>query len=189
MKRLFSLLTILFICLTTFGQLPKTIEFGYLGHFSYQPGMKLGLQFDLKSWEKELKKKSDTRSTVFFVRPSIGTFSRINYNLNLSTGIDGGLELNKASKSFFHKYSLGLNYLMHSELNSITVNLEGKVINKDRENRHYILPLITYGFGKNYSNGLGWYTNLSGGLKISTNYENIGMLFTEIGMSYQLKNK
>ena len=82
-----------------------------------------------------------------------------------------------------------MNYLNQSEVMATTVNLQGEIVNKKREMRHYFVPTMGYAFGHNFDNGLGWFAKLSAGMKLSPEQVNMGMIFTEVGVRIKLKGE
>lgn len=181
MKKITATFIVLFICLAGFSQRPAYFDVGLTGHFLSQPGLSIAYQLELKEWEKsEIKKRS------LFIRPGVSIFSRINYNTNIVAGSEIGIKMAKTDKNFYSSFGLGGNYLLQSEVLFTTVNLQGEVVSKKREPRHYFLPMLSYRFGWEFSNGIGWYSRFSGGMKLSPSYSNILMLFGEVGLNFKI---
>ena len=156
----------------------------YLGHFGIQPGISLGFERAFTTWEKETKKKGP-RISEFYSDVHLGYFSRLTYNSNFIVGPEVGLIAGKENK-LYSRYFLSLNYMLQSEVLYRTVDLSVSVTHVERENRHYTIPLIGYGIGKRFENGLNWDLRIAGGLKFSSDFLNSGMLFLEFGLGYQL---
>lgn len=185
MRRLLFLL--LLLPLIGVGQHAQ-LGVGFLGHFGYQPGIEVSYEHGLTNWEKTTS-KDQTRASDLYLGGNVGWFSRIGYNTNFRIGPELGLFVRKQDKRFFSNYSLSMNYLMQAEALSKTVNLKGKVTGVTREYRHYMMPLIGYGFGQLFDNGLGWQFSLSGGMRVSSRFESSGMLFTALTLRYQFNEE
>ncbi len=172
---------LLLICNLAFSQHRISYNIGYLGHFAVQPGMTAGVSIIVK----DLSTNNDSKQRInsLMVHPSIGWFSRINYNRNALLGTDFGIRSKRVEKGKYSTYSLGINYLQQSEILLTQVNLKGEVVFKEFEQRHYFLPTMGYTFGRDYESGIGWYCKLSGGMKFAQSYENIAMAFVSVGLN------
>ena len=163
------------------------ISVGYFGNFLIQPGAKIGAQFSLNKWETEHegKKGNYTKEKRIFVSPQVAFFSRPGNNMNLLVNADIGYQRKKMNQGSYSAVSLGLGYLLESQVVSIVYNLsDGSIKEKIREPRNYFLPTINYEFGHAIDFKTNWYMKFSLGSKLSPNRERSGVFFIELGMRH-----
>lgn len=167
----------LFAQFVSFGQTQPQLRLGYLQRLAMQPGV-------LVEYNQSLKALNKGRS--FYWAPSIGVYTRVNYNTNALLGAEFGIRREKEESAFFHNWGLSAHYLFESEVLATTVNLQGDIVGKNRASRHYFLPMINYSFGHHFDNGWGWFMKLSGGMKLSGTHENVALGYTTIGVCKSL---
>ncbi len=162
---------------------------GYFGPYIIQPGIKIGTHFDVKEWQTEkTKKKGDfIRKQGLFVSPQIGAFTRINNHTSFLLNADFGYKRQKEGRAFYSAYSIGLGYLIESQIIFSSIDLgSGNVNSKDREIRNYFLPTINYEFGQEPNPKIGWYTKFSYGRKISAQVEDSAAFMIELGLKFKM---
>ena len=163
------------------------ISIGYFGHLAYQPGMKIGAQFDLKSWKKGSEEAAITKS--FYVSPQIGLYTYPTVHTSYLANADFGYKRVKSRSQKYWAFSIGLGFLNQSQITERRVNLNDGSKEKTRENWAWFLPTLNYEFGKSINEKIGWYGKLSSGLKMASTRETSMVLFTEIGLKFNLFSK
>ena len=159
------------------------VSIAYLGNNAIYPGFKVGVQFDVKNWDNDVREKS------FYLSPQMGFFSRPENHNSFWLNLEGGLTRRKQGRSGYSAFSLGLGYLLQSQLLSYSVNLStGERSNKVREARHYLLPTLNYELGGRISDTLNWFGKITGGIKVLGEPESSSVVFIEGGVKiYFLK--
>lgn len=184
MNKRFHLFLILFFLFSTQANGQEethnpTLTFGYIGHLGYHPGASIGLKLDLKQWKK---KKSNT----LYIHPKLGYYVWPGYNSSYFIGSDIGIQRSKSDKNLWHSYSLGAGYVLKTEIISTTVNLQGDIVDRNRENRHEIMALFSYKLGSSFNSQWGWYSGLSFGYKNTFKVTGSITAYAEAGITYQL---
>lgn len=169
--------------------LSTQLTFGYYGNFVFEQGGRISAQFYLKQWNIE-KEGAFIRKRNLFLQPNVSFVSRPLFYSNLQWSVDVGIRQQNADKKLYHSLSFGLGYLARFEIVSFTVDFQGDVITKDREAWDYILPMLSYEFGKDITHGIGWYTKFNYGLRFpfQESQERAGMLLLELGMKLPLQS-
>ena len=159
------------------------LSIGYVGQFAYQPGVKIGAQIDLHSWTTP---NDQTVGKSLFVSPQLGLVTRpevhTSYLANLSVGI-------KRYRSQLYKYaavSMGFGYLLESRILDRRINLNNGTDVKNREQRSWLIPTLSFEFGRPLSPQFGWYAKLSGGPQIGANGPTVLTTFFEFGIHHAL---
>ena len=160
------------------------ISLGYLGQIAYHPGAKISASFYLRNWEKE--KGTKEKLNQLYVQPGIGFYIRSNYNTNLIVGSEVGIKRQYVSKKTYRKYCVGINYILRSEIMSLTVDFDGKTIAKERETRHIIAPTLGYEYGYNFNDKLSLFTKITTGYRFSINQPNSINTYFEAGINLTL---
>ena len=158
------------------------INIGLYGAYFTQPGIKVGTEIPLKKW-------SNKKEITLFVSPQIGGFVRLRNHTSFIVNGDIGYKIKRNKRNFYIAPSIGLGYLLSSQILSQTVDLSnGDIIDKDREVRNYFLPTVNLEFGREKSK-IGWYSKLSYGRKVSSKIEDSGFFALEIGIKFTIKRK
>jgi len=180
MKILTFFLLIFFTCEVLSAQedvLDNKILIGYYGSFAYQSGLKIGLEMPLKATESEKK------IIYSFVQINAGFYIKKNFNTNWVLGGEYGWNFQKKEKKRYQQLSAGLNYLMQSEITSLTINLAGEVVKKERERQDYLLLILGYEFGGTIGQRFNWFTKVAPGYRISIKHPSAITLFLELGLN------
>jgi len=169
----------------------NTLSVGYLGHVFIRPGVTLGLEIPLKTLERE---KMDgeveaVKTRQFFVRPSVGTFTRSRFYTSTLLDVAGGWNWNKSTSKFGSSLSFGFGVLAQNEVIRIQTNFKGDITERDKELRGYFLPSIKYSLHKKLSENIGLYTQWSYGMKLSPTRVRSAIFFMELGFRYSLQSK
>lgn len=164
------------------------LSVGYLGHGVIRPGTNIGLHFDLKSWTKEISRKGHTlyRKSTFIAGPEIGVFSRPRFYTSMLYNGFLGLKRKKSDTKHYSVGGMGFGYLAQYEMISLTTNLQGEIIERNRELRNYLLPTLRYGYIKELLPSLSYHAMASYGVKLSSTRERAGTFFLELGFTFLL---
>lgn len=162
------------------------ISIGFYGPYIIQPGIKIGTAFDLKEWK--IEKEQNLKSRKLFVSPQIAAFIRPKNHTSFILNVDVGYIIKKSQSNFYIAPSVGLGYLMTSQILSNTIDLSnGEINEKDRELRNYFLPTLNFELGKQATEKMGWFTKLSYGRKVSSKIENAAFFALELGVKFHLR--
>lgn len=194
MKYILTILFLLGIHLHLFAQKENSISVAYFGNFAIQPGLKIGSQFNFKTWEKDKFHKKDTITKLqkLFVSPQFTIFTRPERNTNYLINVDLGYQFQNKERKLYQAVSLGLGYLLQSELLSFSVNLgSGETSNKNRESRHFFLPTLNYELGGyiGQERKFAWYTKYGLGSKLFGEIESSMLVFLELGAKIFFRKK
>ncbi|MCP4124834.1 MAG: hypothetical protein GY751_24090 [Bacteroidetes bacterium] len=164
-----------------------SISIGFFGHGIIRPGIKIGADIPLKQWHSNAldQERSGLRKTLF-ISPQLGTYSRFNFYSGILTNVEIGMHLQRDSRKFYSTYSIGVGYLAHFEVNSITVNFDGDITDKKRELRNFALPSASVMLGWDIGKRSSVFTGLKYGMQLSPNWERSGQFFFECGFRLHL---
>jgi hypothetical protein len=149
---------ILFIFLTTVSMLqgqnfrPQSIYASYFGETVTHPGLKVGINHQLKSWDRTKIKKSGNEKVIqksIDLSPSIGLF----YHSNYQTGLFVLPELSysrKNAKGNYMTYAIGAGYMRTFIPNVYDLNSNGE-IKKIHVGYNYFITNYSITFGKDLS--------------------------------------
>ena len=181
-RRLISTLWVL-LCLIHSVQAQESVQrkspslsLGLTSQSLLQPGLRIGCEWKLNTWEVEDKIKS------VFLRPEIAGYFRTDVHISYLMQVNGGYVRTKADKGSFSAWSLGLGYLHQSQVTEYRVALSDGSKEKMRQNWPWFLATINYEFGKNIGSDWSWYGRISPGTKISAERESAALLFIEWGV-------
>ena len=186
MKSLLLLIFIFSVPSLIFAQVePQTpsVSLAYLGHFGYQPGLKIGLAHPISQWQSADEKKA----FQLLLNPQIGFYTRPRFNNNIIGQLDLSLKRQKAERKSYGAFALGLGYVAQYEIISVSPNFNGEILEKVRERRSYLVPLVSYEFGRNINSNMSAYTKVSYGSRLSTRQESIALVYIELGLQFLLK--
>ncbi|MEO0731943.1 MAG: hypothetical protein AAFZ52_03840 [Bacteroidota bacterium] len=165
---------------TTPGKLPVSIA--YLGHFGYQPGAKIGTNFNLLFLEGN---RNPQRIRRLYLSPQLGLFTWPERHTSYLANLDFGLKNRHPKKNKYTAYSCGLGYLHQARITGWRVNLADGNREKIRENQPWFLWTLNFEFGKKLTKRIEWYTKISGGLRSAKVRATSTVAFLEIGIVYQ----
>lgn len=168
----------------------NTFSVGYLGHGIVRPGVKLGLEVPIKTLErKKIHGGIEVmKSRQFFVRPSVGAFTRPRFYTSTIVDLASGWSWSKPSSKFGSAFSFGLGFLAQNEVIRLRTNFKGDITEKDKELRGYFLPNINYSVHRSIGENTGIYTQWSYGMKLSPSRQRAANFFMEIGLLYSIKS-
>lgn len=163
------------------------ISIGYFSQMGWQPGAKIGTELMLKNWEKETE--NFTKQQSYFLSPQVGFYTWKGNHISYLINADLGYKRFKSHKKKYSAVSIGLGYLLQSQIIEWKVSLSDGSKEKVRESWGWFLPTVNYEFGKALNEHIGWYSKFSYGLKISAERENSALVFVELGINYHLQKK
>jgi hypothetical protein len=149
---------ILIACLTTTSMLqaqnlrPQSIYASYFGETVTHPGLKVGVNYQLKNWDKTKIKKSGNEKVIqksIDFSPSIGLF----YHNDYQTGLFVLPELSysrKNVKGIYMTYAVGAGYMRTFIPNVYDLNSNGE-IEKTHVGYNYFNTNYSITFGKDLS--------------------------------------
>lgn len=172
--------------------LDKTpISIGYYGHYFLHPGIKIGAQYDWKTWEtqKQRKKKTVVKTKSLFVSPQVGFYVHPKNHSGLLINADIGYQRIKQRRGFYTAYSLGLGYLTQFNAGATYVaEDDGSITAKKFASRAYFMPTLNAEFGQKINPKIGWFSKFSVGSKLFYNTGVSAEVFMEMGVKIKLSN-
>ena len=168
------------------------ITIAYWGHYTIQPGFRLGTELTYKQWEviKERKGAPISIWKSFYLRPQIGFYTRPTVHNNFLVNAEIGYKKQKRLKKNYSSFSLGIGFLRRYQILSHTVDLgSGETTDKDREAYNYFMPTVNYELGRTINTKFGWFTKFTIGTMISAEEESSTVFFQELGLKYYLNKK
>ena len=163
------------------------ISVGYFGNLGYQPGLKIGTQFDLRSWSKDSDDLTIRKS--FYISPQVGFYVDPNVHTGYVITTDFGFKRVKGNEFKYYAFSLGTGLLIQSQITELKVNLSDGSKENTREHWAWFLSTLNIEFGNSITNNLGWYAKLSGGYKMAPSRGDAIVLFAEFGARFNLFSK
>lgn len=191
------LVTILFVFAFTdlFSQKDKlsSISYSYFGEMITHPGFKLGVNYQLKHWEKDqgTKKTGETQpiSKSILIGPTIGFF----YHKRYQTGLFIMPEVKykrQNQQGRFYELGVGLGYLRTFIPNTYEVNENGEV-RATSAGHHYFATSYFVSFGKDLSVTknipVAYFIKPQFLYAVPNFPKGTGYFAFEIGMNYKLK--
>lgn len=167
----------------------KPISVGYFGHYGFHPGLKIGTQYDWKTWEKQKEKKKGpkVKTKSLFVSPQIGFYTHPGNHTGLLLNADFGYQRIKEKRGFYSAYSIGLGYLTQFNAGTTYVtDSNGSITAKKFASRAYFLPTLNMEFGQKVNEKIGWYSKFSLGSRLGYNTGVSAETFVELGVKYNL---
>lgn len=138
----------------------------------------------------ERDKKNPVVAQSLFVSPQLAAFWRPQSSSNLFVNADFGFRRLKEKRHRYSAFSIGLGYLMQSQILSTTVSLsDGSLNDNNRELRHYFVPTANYEFGHAPKNVMGWYFKLSLGGRFAHGRDMASVMAVEAGLKFRLCKK
>jgi hypothetical protein len=167
----------------------KPISVGYFGHYYFHPGIKIGTQYDWRSWEKrkEKKKKTVVKNKSLFISPQVGFYTHPKNHSGLLFNADFGYQRVKEKHGFYQAYSIGLGYLTQFNAGTTYVSEDdGSITTKKWASRAYFMPSLNMELGQQINEKMAWYAKGTIGSKL---FYNTGVsidTFLELGMKFNL---
>jgi len=175
MKKHLFLLLFSFLSAISFGQNNpfriNNLSVGYYGHYLFHPGMKIGTQYNVKTWQKEKEKKKYTKTIEknVFLSPQIGFYTHPKNHSGLLVNLEFGYQTLKTKRGFYQAYSIGLGSLTHYNSGTTYQYEKGVITEQNLGSRTYINPTLNAEFGQRVNTKIGWFTKLSIGSKLFYN--------------------
>lgn len=160
---------------------------GYYGPYVIHPGVELGADVTIRTWDKGADRRADrrrgalTKTRSVFTGPRVAFFGRPQNHLSFMLGVGVGYRTFWDRRKVFSAWSLGASYLGTFQTISRTIDLSsGATTKRVRETQNTFLPTLTYSLGQELPSGLGWYLGLSLGRKLS--FEREGSMFYALNL-------
>ncbi len=165
----------------------RPISIGYFGHFGFQPGMKLGTQFNIRNFKEKSEDSFNHRN--LYISPQVGFYVYPKVHTGFIFNTDMGYMKSYKSLLNYWAISVGIGYLNQSQITESKINLSNGSKTDTRENWGWLLSTINFEYGSAISSSIGWYGKLSYGYKTSQARETTLALFVELGARYRLHTK
>ncbi len=163
--------------------MPLTV--GYYGQVLVHPGVQLGTELTLKQWQAE--REGNTIHKHLLLLPQLGFYNRPSVHSSGVLSAEVGYKRQPASRKSYHMVAAGLGYQARSEVLGLTVSLgNGEVTAKNRQWRHYLMPTLSYTYGRQVSPAWGWFTRATAGILLFGPTESSATLFTTFGVKINL---
>ena len=187
MKKAFTLLFILSSAQLVAQEQSWPLKVGLYAPFAIHPGIKIGTDLGVKSWQTE--DGSEIRSESLYASPEFSVFRRFGIHTNYLINADVGYQRKSNQRKLYASTALGLGFLMRDQIVGTTIDLSsGNTLAKEKEWRRYFLPTLNFEFGKNTARKMGWYSKVSYGRLISSEREDSGFFALEFGMRWVWRN-
>ncbi len=166
----------------------QSIDMAYLAGSIRHPGVKIGLTYSIKHWEKEkTKPKSKVKTKQLVLSPQIAWYNHKQNHSALLSSIELGYETGNNNRNFKHTWALGLG--MVNQFNKgITYTLDdaGNFQENKRASRTYLTPNLAYDFTHQLNQALDIYTRASLGFKLNYNTFFSILHLLELGIKYKM---
>ena len=153
------------------------VSIGTFNYFYLHPGLKVGVQWDWRKWEKEKERRKGTlvKKKSLFISPQIAYYTHSQNHTGFLLNVDFGYQRIKSTRGFYSAYSVGFGYL--TRFNAGTTyeyHSNGELTQKRAAARGYFMPSLNMEFGQKINEKFGWFTKFS----IATNLRyNTGFSF------------
>lgn len=165
------------------------INISYYGYNAFNPGIKIGTQLQLKTWNKQKRRKEIIKHKTFFLTPQIGGYINPKSHSALLLNTEFGIETSKIDRRFYCARSLGLGFL--TQFNSgITYSLQedGTIKKKTISTTGYLMASLNYEIGQYLTPYLTWFGKTSIASKLFYNTGVSVSTFLELGVKFKLKH-
>ncbi len=169
------------------------IQVSYLGEMITHPGVKVGVDYNLRSWSKvkaEGKKRERTLSKSVVLSPTLGSF----YHKRYQTGFFIVPELKyyrENQKGVFYDVGVGLGYLRTVIPNVYEVTSSGE-LNKVNVGYNYFSSLWFFTLGKSVkkenSKSFSLFVKPQLMYAVPNFYYGTGYFFLELGVNFKIKS-
>lgn len=185
MKKTTILITFLLYGFSIWAQTGIPVSISYFSPFGFQPGVKIGTSIVLEN--RQFEKPNSSQSISWIATPQLGYYNRIGHHSNFLTQIDIGRKQRKKGKSKYYMPSIGIGYLYSKETLSNKINLGSGESSKGEIQRNgFFLPTVSYEWGRDIFEKMGWHIKLTCGRKISTKLEDAAFIALEFGLKFSL---
>jgi hypothetical protein len=190
MKRIILVLSAALISSNLSAQESRKLDLSlsYFGYNLAYPGIKVGAQFGLKTWDKtKTKKKGEvTKYRQAFFSPQLGFYNHKKNHAGVLLNTEFGIEMNKGRR-FYQSHSIGLGYLTHLLAGSTySLSSDGVLSEKKNDKIGYLMTSYNYELGQHVTKKFTWFCKISLASKL---FYNLGMsynTFQEVGIKYKL---
>lgn len=168
-------------------QSPTQAFAGYFAPFGIHPGFTIGADIPIKTLSSPEAIHSQVARQLVAV-PQLAYFTHHNdYNALL---VNGGLGLKAyhAGGKSWHMLSVHTGYIAHSKVTSVSVDLQGKITNRERSMYGVVMPAINFSYGRGLNHALGWYSKIGCGYQMSGSAPNVVTGLLELGVRFRLTN-
>lgn len=172
---------------------PEAISVSYMGEMITHPGIRLAVNYDLKSWDKKKVKKSGSEKMIrksIDLSPSVGFFYHRRYQTGLFVLPEISFSRSADRKSHFST-GIGLGYMRTFVPNTFEV-LETGEVEKTIAGHHYFLANYFLSFGRTVHLPSGTSANIfikPQFMIAMPNFPNgVGYFALELGIKKHLKN-
>lgn len=184
-KKILVYLILLFISSNVIGQSSEIpISVGYFAPYGLNIGIKASTAFEINNWEDNAK------LSTLSISPQVGYWSAFAYgnDVNNSLVLDAQLEYRRynANQTFYGLASAGLGYHLTLENSTIGVDIGTGQLNPSTTTSHHFVPSINLGFGKDFSDKLGFYFKAFTGKRFSSSVGNDFLLGGELGLTFYI---
>ena len=190
MKRIFTILIFTSFALNGVAQENRRLDLSlsYFGYNIAYPGMKVGAQLSLKTWDKtKFKKKGEViKHKQLFFSPQFGFYNHKKNHSGILFNTELGIETSKTGR-FYNSHSFGLGYITHLLSGSTySLNEDGTLLEEKNDKIGYLMASYNYELGQHINAKFSWFCKVSLAAKL---FYNAGMsynTFQEVGIKYRL---
>ena len=166
--------------------LPITIS--YFSPFGNHFGARVGTSTDIMQWEKASKRGVSPLRNLH-LKTQLGCFARPDVSQNYLVNTEIGIRRSASGRKSYLAYSMGLGYLLSSEVVGGSVNLGTGKFDKEREASSSLLPTFNIELGSNKEKPLTFFYRLFYGRKLAFSGENSAFFGLEVGLRFVFINK
>lgn len=187
-----ALQILLLVCLpTALAAQSKAVTVSYFGEMMSHPGLKVGIDYSLKTWDKEKAKKGVSKilTKSYQFSPSVGFY----YHRRYQTGSFLNAELSRKrqnAKGGFFSYGLNLGYLGTLVPNNFVMDDTG-IVERKLGVHYYVWSGLSLMFGKDFSiqheTPFGWFVKPQFMYALPNFPTGVGYFILETGITYKLK--
>ena len=167
---------------------PSSVSISYWGYGIFHPGFKVGTNFNLKTWDKDIQRRKNafTKQKMFFVSPQVGLYHHTKNHTGLIFNADVGIEKSREGRKFYTAPSAGLGIL--TQINSgetFVLKSDGTITSQKSSSRTYFMASYNYEIGEHY-NSFSWFTKFSLASKFKYNTGTTLNIYLEAGLKFNL---
>lgn len=158
------------------------ITLSYYSPFGNQFGSRVGTNFQFKKDGQE--RDEHTSHGSIFLHPQVGFFIHPSVSQNYLINTDLGFKRSFSGRQIYFASSIGLGYLLSSEIVGVSVDLGSGELVREKENRSSLLPTFTIELGSGKQRRLTFYYRLFYGRRIAFGDENSSFFGLEVGTRF-----
>ncbi|MCI5057335.1 MAG: hypothetical protein MRY83_14565 [Flavobacteriales bacterium] len=154
---------------------------GYFAPYVVNPGIKIGYESQVKSTAED----TSIANRSYHIKIGMGYFEkRYDYG-GYYFGVTPGIRFNNINKKSYSMVGVSLAYLGENLITSQTINLAGETVGTESDYYHNVYTGLDLRLGKNLTDKIGIFLNLSGGYRLGQS-ENVFLVFFEPGINLNL---